>query len=118
MLNRLTVSALIKAVLLTAALIIVGGVALRAWESWDRLRMADRIVKVAEASADVFKSMANLRSDRASSIRSLNSDQTINPEVEKYLRDLRTTLMPALSKALRLLPTMDFPRQQSLRSRT
>ena len=38
MLNRLTVSALLKAVILATALCVVIGFSLNAWDSWGRLR--------------------------------------------------------------------------------
>ena len=64
MLNRLTVAALLKAVILATALFVVAGVLLSAWDSWDRLQAAYRISLVADASASMFKAMDRLRSDR------------------------------------------------------
>ncbi len=69
MLNRLTVSTLLKAVILCTALIIVVGFSLNAWSSWGRLQQANRIVAVSAASADVFKTMANIRADRSTTNR-------------------------------------------------
>ena len=114
MLDRLTVSALLKAVILATALVVIAGFSFRAWDSYDRLQSANRIVKVANASADVFKAMNGLRADRSTSARSVNADQPISPDVETYLREIRGTLMPALSRALTLLPTIDIPQQTSL----
>ena len=114
MLNRLTVSALLKAVILTTALIIIAGVSLSAWESWHRLQLANRISLVADASANLFQAMHNLRTDRSTTSRQMNSDQSIDPEIEKYLRGLRGTEMPALAKGLALLTTIDFPDQKTL----
>ena len=67
MLNRLTVSALLKAVILATALVVIAGFSLRAWDSFNQLQSANRIVRVANASADVFKAMNNLRADRSTS---------------------------------------------------
>ena len=69
MLNRLTVSALLKTVILATALVVIAGFSLRAWESFNQLQSANRIVRVANASADVFKAMNNLRADRSTSAR-------------------------------------------------
>ena len=67
MLNRLTVAALLKAVILTTALFIVLGVSFSAWESWQRLQTANRISLLADVSANLFKAMHNLRADRSTS---------------------------------------------------
>jgi len=114
MLNRLTVSALLKSVIMATALVVIAGFSLRAWTSSDRLQSANRIVRVANASADVFKAMNNLRADRSTSARSVTADQPISPDIETYLRDIRATMMPALERALALLPTIDFPQQAAL----
>ena len=49
------------------------------------------------ASAEVFKAMANLRADRSTSNRQLNSDVPMDPDIEKYIRDIRDAEMPAMS---------------------
>src|SRR4051794_585338 len=103
MLNRLTVSALLKAVILATALIVIAGFSLRAWDSSERLQSANRVVRVADASAELFKAMSNLRSDRTTTARTLNAEQ-LDSDIEKYLRSLRGILMPALSRVLELLP--------------
>lgn len=38
----------------------------------------------------------------------------MDSEIEKYLRALRDAQMPALARALELLPSMDFPRSGTL----
>jgi methyl-accepting chemotaxis protein len=114
MLNRLTVSALLKAVILTTALIIIAGVSLSAWESWQRLQTATRILVVADASANLFKAMHNLRTDRSTTSRQMNSDQAIDPDIEKYLRNLRDSEVPALAKGLDLLTKIEFAEQKTL----
>ena len=114
MLNRLTVSALLKAVILATALVVIAGFSLRAWDSFNQLQSANRIVRVANASADVFKAMNNLRADRSTSARSVTAEQPISPDIETYLRGIRSTLMPALDRALALLPMIDFPQQPAL----
>ena len=74
MLNRLTVSTLLKAVISSTALIVIIGFSLNAWSSWIRLQQADRMVAIAAASADLFKTMANIRADRSTTNRQLTSD--------------------------------------------
>ena len=98
MLNRLTVSALLKTVILTTAFCVVVGFSLNAWDSWGRLQVTNRIAVVADTSANLFKAMHNLRTDRSTTIRLLNSDQPMDADIEKYLRGLRDTEMPAMSQ--------------------
>ena len=114
MLNRLTVSALLKTVILTTAFCVVLGFSLNAWESWGRLQLTNRISVIADASANLFKAMHNLRTDRSTTTRLLNSDQPVDSDIDKYLRDLRDTEMPAMRNALALLPSIEFAQQQTL----
>ncbi|MFX5693229.1 hypothetical protein ABTE17_21350, partial [Acinetobacter baumannii] len=39
----------------------------------------------------------------------LNATEPVDSEIEKYLRSLRDAQMPAMARALELLPNMDFP---------
>src|SRR5882762_2016655 len=97
MLNRLTVSALLKAVILITAVITVAQFSLSAWDSRQRLQSASRISAIAEASANLFKAMHNLRTDRSTTNRLLNSEQPMDSDIEKYLRALRDAEMPAMA---------------------
>jgi methyl-accepting chemotaxis protein len=114
MLNRLTVSALLKTVILATSLCVVVGFSLNAWNSWNRLQMESRISVVADASANLFKAMHNLRTDRSTTNRMLNSDAAMDADIEKYLRNIRDTEMPAMANALVTLNTMDFPQAKTL----
>jgi methyl-accepting chemotaxis protein len=113
MLNRLTVSALLKAVILSTALVIVVMFSLSAWESWQRLQSASRISVIADASASLFKAMHNLRTDRSTTARLLNSD-SMDADIDKYLRNLRDAEMPAMAHGLALLSPMQFPQHDTL----
>src|SRR5215475_3414408 len=113
MLNRLTVAALLKAVIFAAAFIIVIGFSLRAWESWGRLQESSRIAVIADASASLFKAMHNLRTDRSTTSRLLNSE-SMDADIEKYLRNLRDAEMPAMANGLALLTPMQFARHDTL----
>jgi hypothetical protein len=44
----------------------------------------------------------------------LNSDGPMDADIEKYLRNIRDTEMPAMANALGLLGGLDFPQQQTL----
>ncbi|MCP4619373.1 MAG: HAMP domain-containing protein [Bradyrhizobium sp.] len=114
MLNRVTVSALLKTVILATAFCVVVGFSLNAWDSWSRLQVASRIAVIADVSANLFKAMHNLRTDRSTTVRSLNSDAPMDAEIEKYLRGIRDAEMPAMAAALAVLPNMDFPQQKTL----
>ncbi len=114
MLNRLSVSTLLKAVILSTALVIVIGFSISAWSSWGRLQQANRIVAVSAASADVFKTMANIRADRSTTNRQLTSDIKVDADIEKYIRGIRDELMPALARAIDILPSIDIPQRDAI----
>ncbi len=114
MLNRLTVSALLKAVIAITSVCVVIALSLTAYASWDRLKTANRIAQIADASADLFKAMHNLRTDRSTTSRLLNATEPMDSEIERYLRALRDAQMPAMARALELLPSIDFPQSGSL----
>jgi methyl-accepting chemotaxis protein len=114
MFNRITVSALLKAVILTTALCVVVAVSLSAWSSWGRLQATNRMAVIAEASANLFKAMHSLRTDRSSTSRNMNAEPPMDRDAEKYLRDIRNDQMPALARALELLPIIDFDQKQTL----
>jgi methyl-accepting chemotaxis protein len=114
MLNRLTVSALLKTVILVTSFCVVAGFSLSAWDSWGRLQAASRIAVVADASANIFKAMHNLRTDRSTTNRLLNSDARMDADIEKYLRNIRDTEMPAMGNALGLLGGLEFAQHQTL----
>ncbi len=114
MLNRLTVSALLKIVILATSFCVVIGVSLNAWDSWGRLQVANRISVIADTSAFLFKAMHNLRTDRSTTDRLLNSDAPMDADIEKYLRSLRDAEMPSMASALQLLPGTQFAGQQTL----
>jgi methyl-accepting chemotaxis protein len=114
MLNRLTVSALLKTVILVTSFCVVVGFSLNAWDSWGRLQAAGRIAVIADASANIFKAMHNLRTDRSTTNRLLNSDAPMDADIEKYLRNIRDTQMPAMGNALGLLGSVEFAQAQTL----
>jgi hypothetical protein len=67
------VSTLLKTVILVTSFCVVIGFSLNAWDSFGRLQTASRIAGIAEASANMFKAMHNLRTDRSTTTRLLNS---------------------------------------------
>jgi methyl-accepting chemotaxis protein len=113
MLNRLTVSALLKAVILATSFCVVVAISLNAWDSWGRLQVASRISVIADASANLFKAMHNLRTDRSTTTRLLNSDAPMDSDIEKYLRNIRDAEMPAMGNALATLDSAEFAAQKT-----
>jgi len=114
MLDRLTISALLKTVIVSAALVIVAIFALNAWTSWTGLKTAQDMARIADASSEVFRVMSNVRADRNTTQRSLNADGPLDAETEQFLRGVRGVLMPAAARAVELLPTLDFPQAATL----
>ena len=114
MLNRLTVSALIKSVIVLMSVCLMALLCVSAWDSWGRLVVTGRISVIAEASANVFKAMHNLRTDQSTTNRLLNAEPPMDADIDKYLRGLRDAEMPAMGAALGLLPSIEFTQQASL----
>jgi methyl-accepting chemotaxis protein len=112
--NRLTVSALLKTVILVTALCTVTVFSLGAWDSWGRLQATNRISAIADASANLFKAMHSLRTDQSTTDRLLHAEQPMASDIDKYLRGLRDVEMPAMGSALGLLPSIEFAQQNTL----
>jgi methyl-accepting chemotaxis protein len=114
MLNRLTVSSLIKSVIVLMATCMTALLCLSAWNSWERLTMTSRISVVAGASSNLFKAMHNLRSDRSTTSRNLNEEATLQPDVQKYLRSHRDAELAATRSAAEALASIEFADQKTL----
>jgi methyl-accepting chemotaxis protein len=98
MFNRLSVNALLKSTIGLLAATIIIGVAFGAWQSWGRLRGAERLAHVTEASTQFFTGLHNLRVDRSQSLRDLNADKADG--ASQMLRDVRVAELPALKAGL------------------
>jgi methyl-accepting chemotaxis protein len=108
MLKKLSVNSLLKSVIATMGTAIVLLLALSAWDSWERLRTANRIAAVADASGYLFTSLHNLRVDRASTFRDLLGDKPVTAP-NNLMIQARRDEMPALHAALKALAAVDFP---------
>ena len=117
MLNRLTVSALLKTVIaghLASAW--WSGFSLNAWDSWGRLQTANRISVIADASAD------HVQGDAQSAHRSLHHRPAAEcrradgcSDIEKYLRGLCATPKCRHGQRARAAPDRwNSPQQQTL----
>ena len=69
MLNRLSVNALLKSIIVTLSAVVVVILSLGALGSWHRMVIASRIAAAAEASTHLFTALHNMRVDRSSSNR-------------------------------------------------
>jgi methyl-accepting chemotaxis protein len=113
MLNRLSANALLKSVVAVLAAIVVVMLALGAWQSWDKVASAGRIVKVADAASSAFRAMHNLRTDRSTTTRNLNAEVVKDQDLQTIAKN-RGAEMPALQNALALLPDVDFGNKDTL----
>jgi methyl-accepting chemotaxis protein len=114
MLKRLTVSMLLQSVIALLAVCVVALLVTTAWQSWERLRATGRIAAVADASANAFKAMHNLRTDRSSTPRVLNGEAPVSPEIDKFLHGIHDAEMPAIRATTALLPSIPFAEQATL----
>jgi predicted pyridoxine 5'-phosphate oxidase superfamily flavin-nucleotide-binding protein len=114
MLDRFTVSSLIKSVIVLMALCMTALLSVSAWNSQARLAMTGRIVVVADASSNLFKAMHNLRSDRSTTSRNLTDDAPLSSDMQVYLRTTRDAELPAMRAAASALEGFEFPDRETL----
>jgi methyl-accepting chemotaxis protein len=114
MLARISATTLIKSVILFMAGCVVLMLALQSWQAWSRLATTSRIANIADASANAFKAMHNLRTDRSTTNRALGANDPIDREQETYLRKIRDSQMPAMRKAAEILADVDFADKKTL----
>jgi methyl-accepting chemotaxis protein len=107
MLDRVTISSLLKTVIAMSGAAVVVMLSLNVCSSWSRLNAANRAAAVTEASTYLFTALHNLRVDRASSYRELLTDNQTG--MDKLLSDSRAEEMPALKSALVALQGVDLP---------
>jgi methyl-accepting chemotaxis protein len=112
MLNRLSVNALLKTiiVILSAAVVVV--LSIGALESWHRMVSAGRIAAAAEATTHLFAALHNIRVDRSSTNRDLLSDHQLTA-ISPILVQAREAEMPALKAGLVALANTSFPEKDS-----
>ena len=115
MLNRVSINALLKSVILILCASLVLILSFGAWDSWKKVDIANRIAGVAEVSTHLFKALHNLRSDRSRTVRMVLADRTNTPE-SALLAESRDAEVPALKAGLAKLKSMSFPGQQAMAS--
>jgi methyl-accepting chemotaxis protein len=113
MLNRLTISTLLKTAIALCGVAVLTLLALSVSDSWSRLRSASRAAAATEASSDLFTALANVRLDRANTFRALQTD-TPTPDTIPMMRKSRAAEMPALKSGVAILQQLDLPGQQEM----
>ena len=108
MLNRLSVSVLLKSVIAMLGATVIIMLALGARDSWTRLNTANRISGVANVSAYMFTALNGLRVDRFSTARDLVNDRQF-ATLDPLIKAARDKEMPALNSLATALASVDFP---------
>ena len=114
MLDRFTVSSLIKSVIALTAICTTALLGVSAWNSWGRLATTSRILVVTDASSNLFKAMHNLRSGRSTTLRNLSEDAPLSADMQVYLSATREAQLPAMRAAATRLEGFEFPDRRTL----
>jgi methyl-accepting chemotaxis protein len=110
--NRVSVNVLLKSVIAALAIAVVVGLSIGAWNSWTRLAAVKRIGAVANASADIFTTLHNLRVDRSATVRGLSADQQF-AVLPPLIRQMRAGDVPALAASFESLKKTEFSGQKA-----
>jgi len=113
MLNRVTISKLLKTVITALGAVVVVMLLLTAWQSWNRLAMTSRALAASQAANHLFTALFNMRVDRATTAIELNADKPPTG-ISPLLAKVRAAELPALRSALEFLPQVGFPGQDAL----
>ena len=113
MLNRWSVNALLKFIIITMATAAVFSFATGAWDAYQRVGMAGRVAVLTQASSSVFQALHNLRYDRSFTDRALKADQ---PSVadKQQIAQVRAAELPALQAAIQISGAVEFNQQKTL----
>ena len=116
MLNRMTVTTFLTIVMSWMAAAVIVLLSFNAWDSAEKLRTAGRLHRIAEASANTFKAMHNLRTDRTVTGQILDSEAPLDSNLENYLRTVRENEIVAINTVLELAFSIEIPGQEALPS--
>ncbi len=108
MLNRLTISALLKAAIALCGVAVISLLCLSVSDSWERMRAANKAAAATQASSYLFTALSKMRVDRANTFRALQTEDQ-SPETIPMMRKARAAEMPALKSAAALLQGLDLP---------
>ena len=112
MLNRLTISTILKSAIALCGVAVIALLALGVSDSWTRMRAASRAASATEASSYLFTALANIRLDRANGYRALQD--TATPDTIPMMRKAQVAEMPALKSGLAILQELDLAGQKDM----
>jgi methyl-accepting chemotaxis protein len=112
MLNRLTISTLLKTAITLCGVAVLALLSVSMSDSWSRMRAASRAAAATEAESYLFTALANVRYDRANGFRALKLDNPAS-DIIPLMRKSQALEMPALKSAVVLLQELDFPGQHN-----
>jgi methyl-accepting chemotaxis protein len=114
MFNQLSSDRLLKSILAFFALtaIILMGMSVRA--SWHVLAEGRRAERVVATSSQIFNALINLRTDRSTTPRAWEADETLSAKNKENVTKLRNGEMPALAATLDLAPGIPFENSAEL----
>src|SRR5579863_10720637 len=113
MLNRWSVNALLKSVIVVLSTIVVITLATGSWDAYQRFTTSRRVVALTKASDSVFQAMANLRRDRVFTERGLKGNDVVPAPARKQIQDARDGEMPPLKATVDVLVGLDFAGQKT-----
>src|SRR5579864_9168884 len=113
MLNRWSVNALLKSVIVVLSTIVIVTLATGSWDAYQRFNASGRVVALTKASDSVFQAMANLRRDRVFTERGLKGNDVLPAPARKQIMDAREGEMPPLKVTIDLLAGLDFAGQKT-----
>ncbi len=115
LLNRLSSATLLKSVLTAMACLAIAILSTRVWDTWRQMQAASLTSQITTVSGQMFRALVATRTDRSSTLRTWNADESIKPEIKAFLTTLRDEEMPALKASIEQLADIPFPgRDQSL----
>jgi methyl-accepting chemotaxis protein len=107
MLNRFSVNALLKSIIVALSAIVAITLATSAWDAYESVTTAGRVATLTQASNSIFQALHNLRFDRSFTDRALKADP-VAPNDKQQILDVRAAEMPALAATLQTIATVDF----------
>jgi methyl-accepting chemotaxis protein len=113
MLNRWSVNALLKAIIVVLSAIVVVMLAAGAWNAYERYMMASRVTVLTEASGSVFRALSALRRDRNFTDRALKLNDPAGAADRKQIMGARAEEMPQLKLTIEKLPLAEFSGRQN-----
>jgi hypothetical protein len=109
MLRRISANVLLQSVIAIVVALLIALLATGAWDAWRTLGTATRLERIAQAAAQAFRAMHNLRLDRSFTVRSLNLDRVDEAKQLEQIAKIRAAELPALAATLSLLRGTDMP---------